>query len=164
MEHKITLKDHIIEKFGKEAFIRDYYRDAALYKIADQILLRRKELGLTQKELAKKAGTTQTVISRIENVSVKPSLESLIKIADALDSAIRMDLVPLNEIKPFETAHDEMRKRSQSAREGIHYFHEIVIQEAPGLQTVWTAENFLVSGFSVFHSPGEIKKKKKVFA
>ena len=57
-----------------------------------------------------------------------------------------------------------MRKRSQSARAGIYYFHESVIREAPGLQAVWTAENILVSEFSVAHSPEEIKKKKKVFA
>lgn len=164
MKKNTSLAEHIIEKFGEEAFIRDYYRDAALYKIADQILLRRKELGLTQKELAKKAGTTQTVISRIENVSVKPSLESLIKIADALDSAIRMDLVPLDEIKPFESVHDEMRKRSQSARAGIHYFQEIVLQDDPGLQTVWTAEEFMIREVSVFHSSKEVKKKVKVFA
>ncbi len=44
----------------------------------------RKNVGLTQKELAKKAGVSQSLIARIETKSVDPRLSTLQKIVDAL--------------------------------------------------------------------------------
>ena len=44
----------------------------------------RKNAGLTQKELAKKAGVSQSLIARIETRSVDPRLSTLQKIVDAL--------------------------------------------------------------------------------
>ncbi len=44
----------------------------------------RKKVGLTQKELAKKAGVSQSLIARIETRSVDPRLSTLQKIVDAL--------------------------------------------------------------------------------
>lgn len=44
----------------------------------------RKERGLTQSELAEKAGVSTALIGQIENGKVEPSLKSLEKIADAL--------------------------------------------------------------------------------
>jgi len=44
----------------------------------------RKNTGLTQKELAKKAGVSQSLIARIETKSVDPRLSTLQKIVDAL--------------------------------------------------------------------------------
>jgi len=44
----------------------------------------RKNVGLTQKELAKKAGVSQSLIARIETRSVDPRLSTLQKIVDAL--------------------------------------------------------------------------------
>lgn len=43
----------------------------------------RKELGLTQEELAKKAGTSKQYISRIENNKSKVELSTLIKIVES---------------------------------------------------------------------------------
>lgn len=44
----------------------------------------RKILKLTQKELAKKAGVSQSLIARIENKSIDPRLSTVKKIVDAL--------------------------------------------------------------------------------
>ena len=44
----------------------------------------RKNLGLTQKTLAKKAGVSQSMIARIENRSVDPRLSTVKKIVDVL--------------------------------------------------------------------------------
>jgi transcriptional regulator with XRE-family HTH domain len=49
---------------------------------------------LSQDDLAKMAGTTQTVISRIETASQDPHVGTLFKIADALD-------VPVSEFFSF---------------------------------------------------------------
>lgn len=44
--------------------------------------------GLTQAELAEKAGTTQTTIARIERDAVQPAVTTLRKLATALDVSI----------------------------------------------------------------------------
>ncbi|MBI5452161.1 helix-turn-helix transcriptional regulator [Candidatus Gottesmanbacteria bacterium] len=46
---------------------------------------------MTQKELAKKTHTTQTVISRIENMSGNPTIDLLKRITQALGLHIRVN-------------------------------------------------------------------------
>lgn len=99
------------EKFQDEGFAREYYRNATYFRLADQILQLRKERGLTQTELADKAGTTQAVVSRLENVSVRASLESVVKLAEALDAIVEVNLKPFEEVKPFG---EEQQKRERS--------------------------------------------------
>lgn len=55
---------------------------------------KREELGLTQKELAEKAGITQSFLCDIEQGRSKPSIDTAVKIADALN---------ISDIKFFET-------------------------------------------------------------
>lgn len=97
MDHH-NLFGHLIKKFGEVEAIRDYYRDAVVYTIADQVLLARKELGLSRRELAKKAGLRMKEISKIENNDASLTLETLIKIADVLDLSLRGKLVPYSEL------------------------------------------------------------------
>jgi len=98
MSHSgMDLYEHIKQKFGEENFKRVYIRDALVYLIADQVLLARKELGLSRRELAKKAGVRLKAISKIETVDTSLTLETLIKIADALDLSLHGKLVPYNE-------------------------------------------------------------------
>lgn len=53
------------------------YRDESRVKVnlAIEIFEARKQIGMTQKELAQKVGTTQRVISNIENGEVNPGLD-----------------------------------------------------------------------------------------
>jgi transcriptional regulator with XRE-family HTH domain len=44
--------------------------------------------GLTQAELAQKAGTTQTTVARIERDAVEPEITTIRKLAGALDVTI----------------------------------------------------------------------------
>lgn len=53
---------------------------------------RRKELGLTQKELAERIGRERTYINRIERGETDLQLSSFIRIADALGIALRLDI------------------------------------------------------------------------
>ena len=55
---------------------------------------KREELGLTQKELAEKAGITQSFLCDIEQGRSKPSIDTAVKIANALN---------ISDIKFFET-------------------------------------------------------------
>jgi transcriptional regulator with XRE-family HTH domain len=57
-----------------------------MQNIADKIKEFRSKLGLTQEELAQKAGIPYATLSKIENDKVKnPTINTLIKIAQALE-------------------------------------------------------------------------------
>lgn len=53
---------------------------------------RRKEIGMTQKELAEKVGRDRTYINRIEKGETDLQLSSFIRIADALGIMLRLDV------------------------------------------------------------------------
>jgi ribosome-binding protein aMBF1 (putative translation factor) len=63
-------------------------------QIADQVTERRKELGLSQAELAELVATTQSAIARLESGGRPPRIDTLLRIADALDCELRVDLRP----------------------------------------------------------------------
>lgn len=109
------INDFILEKLNDPEFARAYYRQAAYFQLADQLVLLRKQRGLTQKALADLAGTTQTVVSRLENVSVHASLETVIKLAEALKAAVRIELVPLEELHEEQAARQAAQGASQPA-------------------------------------------------
>jgi transcriptional regulator with XRE-family HTH domain len=113
------INDQLKEKFRDQEFLREYYRNAAFFRLADQVLAMRKQRGLTQKELAEKVGTTQAVISRLENVSVKPSLDTIVRIAEALDAVVEVQLKPLEYLKPFGEDDEECPEVSQDKQETL---------------------------------------------
>ena len=57
----------------------------------------RKRAGLTQAELAARAGTTQSAVARVESGSVSPSLEHLTKLVRAAGFDIDVRLVPCDD-------------------------------------------------------------------
>ena len=56
-----------------------------------ELVARRKELGLTQKDLEKKTGIKQPAIARIETEGVVPGIDTLNKIAEALGMEIKLE-------------------------------------------------------------------------
>lgn len=54
-------------------------------KFINNLIIRRKEMGLTQTELARKTGLTQQVISNIEKCGRRPTLINLIRYTMGLD-------------------------------------------------------------------------------
>jgi transcriptional regulator with XRE-family HTH domain len=57
----------------------------------------RRRAGLTQRELAARAGTTQPVIARIESGRSTPSLERLVRLVRACGFDLDIRVVPLDE-------------------------------------------------------------------
>jgi ribosome-binding protein aMBF1 (putative translation factor) len=62
--------------------------------IADQVAERRKELGLSQAELAELVTTTQSAIARLESGGRPPRIDTLLRIANALDCELLVELRP----------------------------------------------------------------------
>jgi ribosome-binding protein aMBF1 (putative translation factor) len=63
-------------------------------QIAGQVAERRRELGLSQAELAKVCGTTQSAIARLESGGRPPRIDTLLKLAHALDCELVVELRP----------------------------------------------------------------------
>ena len=62
--------------------------------IADQVSERRRELGLSQAELADLVETTQSAIARLESGGRPPRIDTLLRIATALDCELLVELQP----------------------------------------------------------------------
>lgn len=63
-------------------------------QIAERVADRRKELGLSQAELAELVATTQSAIARLESGGRPPRIDTLLRIADALDCELIVELKP----------------------------------------------------------------------
>ena len=73
---------------------KEYERLQPEFALTGAILKARKEKGLTQERLAKKVGTKQSVISRLESGRANPSVAFLKKLADALNSRLEIRFYP----------------------------------------------------------------------
>jgi len=92
-------------------------------KLGKRISLYRKQLGWTQGELAKKCGTTQSHLSKIEREEINPSSKTIMKIASLFNVSID-ELMGENDRKPTH----EMTEATEIAR--LVFALE---QESPGL-------------------------------
>jgi ribosome-binding protein aMBF1 (putative translation factor) len=72
-------------------------------QIADRVAERRKELGLSQAELAELVATTQSAIARLESGGRPPRIDTLLRIANALDCELVVELKPRTKRKRGET-------------------------------------------------------------
>src|SRR5919201_899444 len=63
-------------------------------QIADRVVERRHELRLSQAELAELCDTTQSAIARLESGGRPPRIDTLLRIANALDCELVVQLRP----------------------------------------------------------------------
>ena len=90
---KLTSLDTYLNKQLKNvAFKKEWKTSEAQYQIVRQIIKARKKNNISQRQLAKKAKTTQAVISRIESLNTSPSLGLLERMAKALNTTIQIHL------------------------------------------------------------------------
>ncbi|HAG07415.1 MAG: Transcriptional regulator, XRE family [Clostridia bacterium 62_21] len=66
------------------------------YRLLRAIIQRRLEKGLTQEALARKVGTKQAAIARLESGRANPTIGFLKKVAEALDADLEIGLQPRN--------------------------------------------------------------------
>ena len=62
----------------------EYERLGPVYELVGAMVEARREAGLSQSEVARRIGTTQSAIARLENAHHMPSLEMLTRYAAAL--------------------------------------------------------------------------------
>lgn len=91
--HKIEDYDLVLDaKYGKEGTPqREKFEEDARAFYASQVLLQaRKEAKMTQSELAEKAGTTKSYISKIENGAIEPGVGLFFRLISALGLRIEI--------------------------------------------------------------------------
>ena len=84
--------DYIYTSGEQEIIIEVEQRDTR-HSVIDQYVQCRKLQGMTQAELAKRAGIPRSNITRFESGNYNPSLEQLVRIASALGMMLQVQLV-----------------------------------------------------------------------
>ena len=84
---------YLNEQLKGQVFKKYYDEYGKQLEIAYQILQLRKREGLSQAELAKKVGTKQTNIARLESGQQNFTIETLQKLAKALRRNLKIDFV-----------------------------------------------------------------------
>jgi ribosome-binding protein aMBF1 (putative translation factor) len=67
--------------------------------LADQVLEQRLTRNLSQRELAELCGTTQSAIARLERGGRPPRIDTLLRVANALDCELVIKLRPRTKIE-----------------------------------------------------------------
>lgn len=84
-----VLSDEVGEVGSKER--EEFDAKARAWYFGELLRDRRKELGMTQKELAERVGRERTYINRIEKGETDLQLSSFIRIADALGFTLKLE-------------------------------------------------------------------------
>lgn len=70
------------------------------FVLASAVMDVRNRAGLTQEELARKMGTTQPVVARLESGRTRPSMRTLERLAEATGSRLLISFEPCDAKRP----------------------------------------------------------------
>jgi ribosome-binding protein aMBF1 (putative translation factor) len=90
MRKMSSFDDYLKEQLKDPEFKKEWDRTEPEYQVLAEIIKARIEKKLSQRELAKKAKTTQAVLSRIENMTVSPSIQLVQRIAEAMGKKLEI--------------------------------------------------------------------------
>ena len=118
----------IAERLRKPEFWLAWLRQPKL-DLAETVIRLRRLRGLSQKELADQMGTKQPAIARIESGEANVRLETLVDLAAALQTSVRLDLIPLEYVAPMEQNRwwevSELLARANARGFAITQFREV---------------------------------------
>ncbi|NIA18467.1 MAG: helix-turn-helix domain-containing protein [Simkaniaceae bacterium] len=89
MKNYTNLKNRLLKD---KKVLKEYEALAPEFAIAEAIIAKRIEQGMSQSDLAKKIGTKQSAISRLESGNYNPSIKLLEKVANALHLKLSVSL------------------------------------------------------------------------
>lgn len=89
----LTLDEYLKQQLKDPEFKREWEKSEAAYQVTREIIRARIKNNISQRELAKKANTTQAVISRIENMNVNPSIGLVQRIAHSLGKKLEIKFI-----------------------------------------------------------------------
>ena len=86
-------KNYLAQQMEDPAFAAEYEAQRPEYEAIRAVIAARLACSMTQKELAEKTGIRQSNISRIENGSASPTIDTLARIAAGLGKQLKIDFV-----------------------------------------------------------------------
>ena len=87
----VNVMDSFNKKMKDPVFRKSYNNLEPKYRLIKEIIRKRIEHKISQKELAKRLGTGQSAVSRLESGNYNPSYEFLQKLAKSLDSELYIE-------------------------------------------------------------------------
>ena len=95
MKRRTNFDRYLEEQLKDKDFAARFKKAGEAWDVALQIAALREESGLSQKELAKRVGTTPSVICRLEDADYDGyTLKMLQRISEALQSKVEIRFVP----------------------------------------------------------------------
>lgn len=85
-----TFQNHLKESLKDPEFKKIWKETEPEYLLAKELIKKRLEKNMSQRDLAKSVKTSQAVISRIETMTANPSLSLLKRIARVLDTNLQL--------------------------------------------------------------------------
>ncbi len=89
-----TFRELLAKQLENPEFRAEWERLAAARAVAELIATSRERKSLTQTALARAIGVRQPVVARIESGEHEPTIETLIKLANALDIELMVGITP----------------------------------------------------------------------
>ncbi len=93
----LTLQETIAKKMEDPAFREEWEALEPEFQIVRAIIEGREETGLTQAQLAQATGINQANISRLENGTGNPSLQTLKRLAAGMGMKLKLEFVPIRD-------------------------------------------------------------------
>jgi len=88
-----TLDRWLKQELQEEEFRQLWNQRGAAYRVARELVRLRKMQGLSQSEVARRAGLKQPAIARLESGAVRPTLDIIQRVAHALGREVEINLV-----------------------------------------------------------------------
>lgn len=85
-----TLEDDLKKRLKNPEFKKAWEESEPEYQLGKRLIEARLKQNISQRDLAKKANTTQAVISRIEAMNSNPSIGLLKRLAEALGTKLKI--------------------------------------------------------------------------
>lgn len=95
MRKHLDFDDFLKESLKNPKIKTEYDRLQPEFALIEAVLKAREEKGLTQKDLAERVGTKQSVISRLEKGRANPTVAFLMRLAQALQTSLEIRFAPL---------------------------------------------------------------------
>lgn len=120
----------IAERLQRPAFWLAWLRQPKL-DLAESVIRLRRLRGISQAELAEQMGTKQPAIARIEGGDANVRLETILDLAVALQTSVRLDLIPLEFVAPMEQNRwwevSELLAKSNARGFAITHFRQVPV-------------------------------------
>lgn len=88
-----TFREDLAERHKDPKFRKAWEESEVDYLLAKKVIEMRLKRKLSQRDLAKKVQTSQAQIARIEGMDANPSLNTLKRIAKALDTKLQVTII-----------------------------------------------------------------------